>query len=266
MLSESIRSLDEAARFAAEADLKLRTANLFGVHQDAEAARQYALAAKTETAIELAVRATMSDALAFAYADSRHPAGMQIRLAEELAAQGPVDRGLLIELELTRLHVLEMGRKLKPAQEGLWSVGHELAAAPADARPALRAFSRLMACAIWAGELDEADAARAEARRLEERIEDPDDLGSFQIWCAQLATLEHDFDAADAILERSLEMRAQTPRRAITDLYAGALLELERGRMTEGRELTDAFMRETERTGLRQYARVGAETLLPRIR
>lgn len=212
---------------------------------------------------EIAVSARLIEALALAYADRKGRARSAVRVAKELANSPEIPAQFAVHVELTTLHVREMQRDLKGTMKELWELAAQLQGEEWSRPSALRAMGRFIACAIWANDPESAIRGMMEGNRILDRVDDPDARGSYLIWPAQALMREDKFDQAHELLAQALELREETPRRAITDLYASAYFELKHGDHDRGMEEVRRFAMGTVESGLYQYARVGLETLAP---
>ncbi len=211
---------------------------------------------------EIAVASFITEATALAYRD-KHLRGFGVAaVAVELAKSPDLSPRFYVDAILTGLYLGEIRRDLGTKKK-LWRLGMELQSTGDSREKALRAFGRFIACCVWGDDLDHARAATAEGDRLLAEVDDPDAIGSYLIWTAQALMREDRFKHADKDLHEALELREDTQRRAMTDLYAGAFFELKRGDKDAGWELAQQFLRETLDAGLHQYHRVGFETLSP---
>lgn len=215
---------------------------------------------------EIAVASSTTEALALAYGDKKERGARVATLAKELAKSPELHPRFAVKAELTELHIAEMRRDLDRTMKQLWQLGTQLQSDEWSRTEALRALARLIACAVWAEDSESASTAMAEGDRLLAKVNDDDARGSYLIWPAQALMRQDEFEKADKLLAQALELREGTPRRAMTDLYAGAYFELKRGDQDTGRELAHKFLTETVDAGLYQYARVGLETLSPLLR
>jgi hypothetical protein len=212
---------------------------------------------------EIAVSAATTQALALAYADCKGRAKGVANLAGQLAHSAEIHPRYAVQAELTALHVSEMRRDLDTAMRELWRLGTQLQAEEWSRPEALRAFGRLIACAVWTEDTEAAARAMKEGERLLSKVDDPDAQGSYLIWPAQALMRDDKFERANEVLAAALELREGTPRRAITDTYASAYFELKHGDHDTGMIQIRDFLKETVEAGLYQYARVGLETLSP---
>lgn len=212
---------------------------------------------------EIAVVSSMTEALALAYGDKKKRGARVAAVGRELARSPEIHPRFALDAELTALHIAEMRRDLDRTMKQLWQLGTQLQVDEWSRTEALRALARLIACAVWAEDVDSASVAMSEGDRLLAKIDDADARGSYLIWPAQALMRQDQFEKADELLAQALELREGTPRRAMTDLYAGAYFELKRGDYDTGRELAQKFLNETFNAGLYQYSRVGLETLSP---
>jgi len=210
---------------------------------------------------EILVASSVTEALALGYADDIKRGLSAARVARQYAASAEAHPHLGIQAELAYLHISEMDRALPATMDRLWTLGAQLQRDDWSRKFSLRAYARFIACGIWAGDLDSSAAARREGDRVLLRVDDADARGSYLIWTGQLLMRQDRFEESDQHVDEALELRERTPRRDMTDLYAGAFLELRRDNLEAGRELANAFFEQTTAAGLFQYARVGLETL-----
>ncbi|HMI82021.1 MAG TPA: hypothetical protein VK480_09570 [Solirubrobacterales bacterium] len=212
---------------------------------------------------EIAVSAALIESLALAYTDRTSRAGWVAGVARELAKSAEIQAQFAVDAELTGLHVREMQRDLDATMRRLWQLANELQGEEWSRASALRALARFIACAVWAQDSESAARGMREGNRILGQVDDPDARGSYLIWPAQALMREDEFDQAHDLLAQALELREETPRRAVTDLYASAYFELKHGDHDVGMEEVRRFALGTIETGLYQYARVGLETLAP---
>lgn len=212
---------------------------------------------------EIAVSSALIESLALAYTDRTTRAGWVAGVAKELANSPEISAQFAVEAELTALHVREMQRDLDTAMRNLWQLANELQEEDWSRASALRAMARFIACAVWAEDSESAERGMREGHRILDQVDDLDARGSYLIWPAQALMREDEFDQAQDLLAQALELREETPRRAVTDLYASAYFELKHGDHDTGMEEVRRFATGTTESGLYQYARVGLETLAP---
>jgi tetratricopeptide (TPR) repeat protein len=212
---------------------------------------------------EIAVSALEVEALGLAYGDKKSRGASVANVAMQLADSPDIHPRFALQAELTALHIAEMRRDLDRTMRRLWELGTQLQADRWCQEEALRAFARLIACAIWADDAESASRAMKAGDHLLRSVDDADARGSYLIWPAQALMRQDEFEKADELLSQALELREGTPRRAITDLYASAYFELKHGDKDVGMERFQEFLVGTAEAGLFQYARVGLETLTP---
>ncbi len=212
---------------------------------------------------EIAVSALEIEALGLAYGDKKSRAANVANVGMQLAQSPDIHPRFALRAELISLHVAEMRRDLDRTMRRLWELGTQLQAERWCQEEALRAYARLIACAVWAEDAESASRAMRAGDDLLRSVDNADARGSYLIWPAQALMRQDEFEKADELLAQALELREGTPRRGITDLYASAYFELKHGDKDVGMEHFREFLIGTAEAGLYQYARVGLETLSP---
>jgi tetratricopeptide (TPR) repeat protein len=269
---DSHERLSLAKHLEQSAEQKLKASDCFGATVDARQAQ--ALASWREPVDpsrrtlspaerEISVSASTIQALALAYGDRKTRGASVASVARELAKSTEIHPKFELRAELVALHIAEMRRELDSTMQRLWELGTQLQADSWSQADALRAYARLIACAIWSEDLEAASRAKREGDRLLKHVDEPDVLGSYLIWPAQMLMRLDKFEQASDLLHQALDLREATPRRTMTDLYASAYFELKRGDHDVGMSLFEEFITGTVEAKLYQYARVGLETLSP---
>jgi tetratricopeptide (TPR) repeat protein len=262
MPDRALRDALEASQLGDEASRLLKMAVPQLAREKAKLAIEKALGTRTRSGFEIAAEAAQVMAFGYAFDDRLDAALLAAAQAQTLAREGHLPGAFKAQTELTYLQILEMRRDLVSAMDRLAITGQELA--DSEPRLALRAWSRRTACAVWKADRLQAERSIREGSRvLAAKQQDADSIGSFWIWQAQADMRRGRFEEADDRLHEALDLREQTPRRAITDVFAAAYLELAQGHVDEGRELVAVFAEETSAANLRHYQRIALDQLAP---